>query len=257
MVQYKNNSFDSSVKEFLKMIKFRYTNRQKVKYECSICKYFGPFHDINTTTGVRRNAKCPRCGSLERHRLQKIVLDKLAAFHDFSKMKFLHFAPEPCFRQYFQEQAQDYISIDLHMDKVTLNADIQSLPFKDSFFDLVFASHVLEHVKMDHIALSEIKRVLSDRGIAILPVPIVAENTIEYPEPNPSEAGHIRAPGHDYFDRFKNYFSHIEIYSSKDVSPAYQTFILEERDHWPTEQMPLRKPMMGGKHIDIVPVCFA
>ena len=257
MAQCKHNSFDSKVKLFLKLLKFRYTHRQKVKFKCPICEYFGPFKDIDTSTGMRRNAKCPQCGSMERHRLQRIVLDKLSASHDFSKMKILHFAPEPYFSQYFQEQTQDYVSIDLAMDEVTLNADIRSLPFKDSFFDLVFASHVLEHVKMDKVALSEIKRILTDRGIAILPVPVVAEKTIEYPEPNPFEAGHIRAPGNDYFDRFNKYFSHIELYSSEDVSPAYQTFILEKRDHWPTEQMPLRKPMMGSKHIDIVPVCFA
>jgi SAM-dependent methyltransferase len=193
---------------------------------------------------------------MERHRLQKIVLDKLSASYDFSKMKLLHFAPETYFRQYFQEQAEDYVSTDLHMDKVTINADILRLPFKDSVFNLVFASHVLEHVKMDHTALSEIKRVLTDQGIAILPVPVVAEKTIEYPVPNSFEAGHIRAPGPDYFHRFNKYFSHVELYSSEDFSPVYQTFIFEKRDQWPTEQMPLRRPMTGAKHNDFVPVCF-
>jgi SAM-dependent methyltransferase len=193
---------------------------------------------------------------MERHRLQKIVLDKLAASLNLRDMKVLHFAPEPHFLRYFKEIAGHYTSIDLNMAGVMLHADILALPFKSAVFDLVFASHVPEHIKDDMAALSEIRRVLTDQGIAILPVPIVAEQTIEYREPNPYEAEHIRAPAPDYFQRFRSHFSRVDIYSSEDFSPGYQTFIFEKRDHWPTEKMPLRKPMAGDRHPDFVPVCF-
>jgi len=39
--------------------------------------------------------------------------------------------------------------------------------------------------------------VVQMNGIAILPVPLVCEKTLEYPEPNPYEAYHVRAPGMD------------------------------------------------------------
>lgn len=43
--------------------------------------------------------------------------------------------------------------------KVFINADVESLPFKDKVFDFVFCTHLLEHVENPDIALSEIIRV--------------------------------------------------------------------------------------------------
>ena len=44
---------------------------KKDKYECPLCGYVGAFLDVNRTTGYRKNCLCPRCNSMERHRLQK------------------------------------------------------------------------------------------------------------------------------------------------------------------------------------------
>lgn len=133
---------------------------------------------------------------------------------------------------------------------------MKNLPFSDSTYDLVFASHVLEHIPNDKKAIQEIRRILKPDGIAILPVPLVAESTIEYPEPNPHETYHVRAPGVDYFDRYTLYFSRIEKYTSDSLPEKYQLFIYEDRSRWPTVQCPLRPAMEGDRHIDIVPVCY-
>jgi ubiquinone/menaquinone biosynthesis C-methylase UbiE len=133
---------------------------------------------------------------------------------------------------------------------------LKNLPFSDSTYDLVFASHVLEHIPNDKKAIQEIRRILKPDGIAILPVPLVAESTIEYPEPNPHETYHVRAPGVDYFDRYTLYFSRIEKYTSDSLPEKYQLFIYEDRSRWPTVQCPLRPAMEGDRHIDIVPVCY-
>ena len=42
--------------------------------------------------------------------------------------------------------------------------DIQSIPYPDNSFDLVFASHVLEYVKDDRQAIKEIKKSTKARG---------------------------------------------------------------------------------------------
>jgi hypothetical protein len=115
---------------------------------------------------------------------------------------------------------------------------------------------VLEHIPNDKKAIQEIRRILKPDGIAILPVPLVAESTIEYPEPNPHETYHVRAPGVDYFDRYTLYFSRIEKYTSDSLPEKYQLFIYEDRSRWPTVQCPLRPAMEGDRHIDIVPVCY-
>ncbi|HZW38460.1 MAG TPA: methyltransferase domain-containing protein [Ignavibacteriaceae bacterium] len=229
-------------------------NNKKEKYQCSICGYHGPFLDVVRSTGLRKNAQCPKCQSFERHRLIKLVIDKIGATRDFSKMSILHIAPEPYFRTLFQNTFKEYLSADLERKDVDINVDLRKIPFEDKKFDMVVASHVLEHIKEDTQALSEIRRILKPNGVAILPVPVVSYKTIEYPQRY--ESGHVRAPGFDYFDRYKPLFSNVEVYSSKDFPEKYQTYIFEDRDRWPTKETPMRLPMKGTKHLDVVPVCY-
>ena len=140
---------------------------------------------------------------------------------------------------------------------VDQNVDLRKHPFADATYDVVYASHVLEHIPEDVKAISEIRRILRPDGIAILPVPLVGKTTIEYPAPNPNEAGHVRAPGFDYFDRYERYFARIDKFSSDSLPGEYQLFVYEDRSRWPTAECPLRTPMEGEKHVDLVPVCYA
>lgn len=108
----------------------------------------------------------------------------------------------------------------------------------------------------DGQAIAEIARVLKPGGIALLPIPIVQEVTVEYPEPNPSEDYHVRAPGLDYFDKYRAVFSSIEVISSKDFDPQFQLLNQEDRTIFPTESSPLKRPMLGEWHPDYVPICY-
>jgi SAM-dependent methyltransferase len=252
-----------SLKYYLQKLKNRiifYTffwgNLNKDRFACPVCNYRGPFMDVNPPTGLRKHAKCPKCGALERHRLQYIVLNNIFKTINTSSLKMLHFAPEPFFRDYFSKRFDQYETADLSMIGVDHNVDLQRLPFEDESYDFVFASHVLEHISDDKKAISEIRRILRPKGIAVLPVPLVAEKTIEYQEPNPKEAYHVRAPGLDYFDRYSQFFSKIERFSSDSLPEIYQLYIYEDRSQWPTKECPLRPKMQGIKHIDIVPVCY-
>jgi len=47
----------------------------------------------------------------------------------------------------------------------------ENLPYKDNFFDVVFCSHVLEHVNDERKSLNEMKRVLKDDGVLIIGMP--------------------------------------------------------------------------------------
>jgi hypothetical protein len=84
---------------------------------------------------------------------------------------------------------------------------------------------------------------------------VIAEKTIEYSAANPFEADHMRAPGFDYDKKFRPYFSRVEMLDSKSVPEKYQPFIYEDRSIWPTKEMPLRPPMQGERHLDVVPIC--
>lgn len=168
----------------------------------------------------------------------------------------LHFAPEPFLQKWFRGHTADYQTADLAMTSVDHKADITRLPFGDASFDLVFASHVMEHIRDDERAISEVHRILRPRGLAILPVPIVAPTTVEYPVPNPLESGHVRAPGLDYFERYRKRFARVEIYDSSQFPEKYQTWSLEDRSAPSSATGSLRVPMPGNKHPDYVPVCW-
>ncbi|MBZ0073202.1 MAG: methyltransferase domain-containing protein [Gammaproteobacteria bacterium] len=235
---------------------FKFRSSGKEKFECPVCEYTGPFMDVAPSTGLRKHAKCPNCSAAERQRIQFLVVKKLLSDISATDMKMLHFAPEPFFREYFSKRFGQYESADLNMKDVDHNVDLQQLPFDSGSYDFVFASHVLEHIPDDEKAISEIRRVLKPNGIAILPVPIVAEQTVEYPEPNPHEDYHVRAPGVDYFDKYERYFSRVERFSSDSLPEKHQLFVFEDRSQWPTKKCPLRPAMSGEKHIDVVPVCY-
>jgi len=236
---------------------FKSLHRGEPEFECPVCHYQGPFRELNGFAGRRLHVECPQCGTLERHRVQYLVVTEILNGLDVSKMRMLHFAPEPFFRKFFSSRFGHYETADLCMKGVDHHVDLQQLPFPDATYDFIFASHVLEHVPDDRKAIREIRRVLKTGGIAILPVPIVGEKTVEYREANPHEAYHMRAPGFDYHEKFKPYFSLVETRTSESLPEKYQPFIYEDRSGWPTPEMPLRPAMAGRRHIDIVPICRA
>ncbi len=231
-------------------------NKNKQKFECPVCQYVGPFKDISPRTGLRKHAVCPNCRAHERQRIQRLVLVKLFDENDFSQKKMLHFAPETCLIDYFSSKFAQYDTADLFMPDVDYKIDISNIPFEDASYDFVFASHILGYIRDDDKAISEIRRILKPGGIAIVPVTMVAEKTVEYPEPNMKEAGgHLRAPGDDYYQRFDKHFSKTIEYKSSDFPEKYQVYVYEDRTKWP-DTMPLRPTRAGDRHNDIVPVSY-
>ncbi len=102
------------------------------------------------------------------------------------------------------------------------HADVTDLHFHDSMFDMIICNHVLEHVKNDSKAMSELLRVLKPNGTAVLMVPIDmdAEHTDEE-KPDEELSGdererrfgqpdHVRMYGRDYFERLENVGFHVE-----------------------------------------------
>ncbi|MFX0155968.1 MAG: class I SAM-dependent methyltransferase [Candidatus Hodarchaeota archaeon] len=63
---------------------------------------------------------------------------------------------------------KQYRNID---DGYPLCGDLNNLPYRNKSFDFVSALDVLEHIKDDMLAVSEISRILKKKGIAIITVP--------------------------------------------------------------------------------------
>lgn len=243
-------------KKKIQLFVFFAKNLKKQRFLCPICGYYGPFKDIDRRSGYRKHAKCAKCNASERNRIQYLVMNYLLSCINTSQLKMLHFAPEHLFKDLFSDCFGLYETADLFMEGVDHKVDLLKLPFQDESYDFVFASHVLEHIPNDEVAISEIRRILKPKGIAILPVPLIAEKTIEYSEPNPYEANHVRAPGLDYFDKYARYFSRVDKISSDTLPSIYQLFIYENRSQWPSKECPFRPSMHGEMHNDVVPVCY-
>ena len=167
--------YSSKLQNTIDLLIFSLRNFSKEKFTCPVCGYTGPFKDVNLPTDFfyRKHAECPKCSALERHRLQYLVLNDVLSGMNASVLKMLHFAPELFFREFFSKRFGQYETADLTMSGVDYNVDLQELPFEDSTYDFVFASHVLEHISNDEKAISEVRRILKPNGVAILPVPLV------------------------------------------------------------------------------------
>lgn len=207
-------------------------------------------------TGVRKYGRCPECRNGERQRLQYLVMLQIPDRDRLDRMRVLHFSPEPIIAEFLSARAAQYETADLCSEQVDHEVDMQDLPFPAESYDLVYASHVLEHIPDDTLAIREVRRILRPRGLAILPVPIITEHTVEYGRPNPDESEHVRAPGLDYFDRYRSVFSKVECFSSESFPDEHQLFAYEDRTGPFGGLSALRQPMQGEKHLDFVPVCY-
>ena len=103
----------------------------------------------------------------------------------------------------------DYLSADLSSPEAMVKMDIMDIQYSDNTFDVIFCSHVLEHVPDDRKAMREFYRVLKPGGWAILQVPILAKATFEDSTVISREErqrlfgqyDHVRQYGLDYKDR--------------------------------------------------------
>jgi len=129
---------------------------------------------------------------------------------DGRQKKMLHVAPERQLSRLFQEADYiDYVSGDLSASDAMVKMDVTDIPYSDETFDVIYCSHVLEHVLDDRKAMREFHRVLTNEGWAILQVPVLDDTTFEDPTiTSPEERerlfgqdDHVRRYGADHRDR--------------------------------------------------------
>ena len=161
----------------------------------------------------RKNAMCPVCHSLERHRTLWLYLqDRTNLFSQ--ELYVLHFAPEEVLRRSLVNLPKlKYVTADIERGKAMLQIDITDIPFEAETFDVILCLHVLEHVPNDRRALDELYRVLKQDGWAILQSPVdkLRDRTFEDPAITSSQdrerlfgqGDHVRVYGRDYTERLE------------------------------------------------------
>ncbi len=119
----------------------------------------------------RRNAQCPTCGSVERHRLLWVYLVRHSDLLR-RRQNVMHSAPEGCLEPILRALPNwRYRSVDRFNPAADVSADLTELPFPDGRFDAILTSHVLEHIRDDGAAMAELARTLRPGGQAIVMVP--------------------------------------------------------------------------------------
>jgi SAM-dependent methyltransferase len=162
--------------------------------------------------GKAQNIFCPNCGTFPRHRALYLYLQTQPDFYH-KNQKVLHFAPNHSLRKHFSSLSNlDYLTADLKDPSVDVKIDLTQIAYPDNTFDVIFCSHVLEHVMNDLAAIHELFRILKPGGWAFLAVPIREKaNTFEDPKiVSPEERkhyfgqrDHVRFYGYDYKDRLE------------------------------------------------------
>jgi len=142
------------------------------------------------------------------------------------RKKMLHIAPEGIFAKVFSKVDNiDYLTGDILNTRAMVKIDITDIKYPDDSFEVVYCSHVLEHVLDDRKAMREFWRVLKPSGWAVLQVPITAVKTHEDPSiTDPAERervfgqrDHVRSYGPDYKERLVEAGFVVELVNATEI----------------------------------------
>jgi SAM-dependent methyltransferase len=132
-----------------------------------------------------------------------------------SRKVLLDIAPTKGLSELMKQLAEVYVSLDFDPTadgrEVNLRASLTALPLRSDSVDLIFCSHVLEHVPDDRAAIREIARTLRADSVAVVQVPRrVGTTTEEDPTAGPEERAlrfgqpdHVRTYGDDLEQRLE------------------------------------------------------
>lgn len=195
---------------------------------CPICGYSGRFEPAGRP--YRIDARCKGCLSLERHRLLALVEQDQGIF---GGREVLHFAPEPAVTALIRAARPARYDKSDYGDTTTLNLDLESVAQPDASWDVVVASHILEHVD-DAKALAELRRIVRPDGAVVLMVPIVEGWSETYENDSvTTDAGrllhfgqedHVRFYGTDFRQRVETAGFRIEEHTATE--PEVHTYAL-------------------------------
>jgi SAM-dependent methyltransferase len=184
----------------------------------------------------RDDAMCTYCGALERHRFIWLFFKKMTNLFGRNPKKMLHIAPEPAFEAPLRKHLHNgYLTADLNNPNAMVKMDITDIRYPNGTFDVIYCSHVLEHVPNDRLAIREFYRVLKPDGWAVIMVPISCQNrTIEdlsVSDPVKrlklfGQKDHLRIYGHDFLDRLVEAGFNVRVFIPSDFLQEKEIFIM-------------------------------
>jgi len=185
-----------------------------------------------------RLPRCSRCRSLERHRIFRVMFERLGT-EDFAGWSAIQFSPDPTVDPAWFSRYE--VSV---FDEG--GVDIQAIDRPDGAYDLVVCSHVLEHVGDDRAALHELLRITAPDGLLYLafPDPFREDKTRDWGFPKPEKHGHWRVYGGDVVERFARYIPDRPVIAYRGDDPvtgeSEGAFLLPKsacRERWVFERL--------------------
>lgn len=194
--------------DFIATEAIKANNPEGIRF-CPVCNYSGRFEPFGIEH-PRPDARCPKCGSIERTRLYYLFL----ASTDYLKMKscrVLHAVPEQCIRYNINHLP----NIEYHSHGLD---ELKKTSYEDGSVDVILANYVLDRVDDDLAVLDEMNRVLSDDGIAMLSVYMKSSET--------SDVGSMpRHYGTDYIKRIEGRDFEVETITAEDLCGTTISYI--------------------------------
>ncbi len=204
--------------------------------QCPVCggsyRKFLPYGYVES----RPNALCPKCLSLERHRLLWLYLQRETTLLTERK-ELLHIAPEVCLmkrlKRVYASSPKSYITADLESPIAQIHFDVQDIPLEDNSQQVIICNHIMEHVEDDIKAMSELHRIMRPGGWGVIlsPIDLGREATFEDDSITDEKErtrifgqyDHRRVYGRDYSERLASVGFRVEDIDYK------QNFTLEEQ----------------------------
>ena len=156
---------------FRKIYAFAFTG---AKFQCPICE-----HRLRKFISIPGNdLLCPYCGSLSRDRRLYYTLSMWILE---TGIKILEFSPSRClYRKIKSIKTINYTANDFCGEFIAdKNMDITNMDEQDTTYDLIICYHILEHIKNDATAMSELFRILKPKGTVIIQTPFKQGDTYE------------------------------------------------------------------------------
>ncbi len=166
---------------------------------------------------------CPICNARDRERLYALYLNQYFNSLDIDrKYRVLDIAPAKALTDFIRRKINEsypnlsYRSADLSSELADDKVDLMDMRiYKSDSFDFFICSHVLEHVRDDRKAISELFRILKPgcEGILMVPINLIRESIDEDPDLDDikerwrrfGQSDHIRAYSKKGFiDRVEN-----------------------------------------------------
>jgi len=192
--------------------------------------------------------RCQGCQSLERHRIFRIMFDRLGP-EAFATWSAIQFSPDPTV------DPKWFASHELSVYDGPGSLDIQAIDRPDGAYGFVACSHVLEHVGDDRAALRELLRIVTPDGMLYLafPDPFREEVTRDWGFPKPEKHGHWRVYGADVVERFRSYIPDQPVIAYRGQDPVSEewegAFLLPkspERYRWIMQRLGSSATLFSG-----------